>query len=316
MRRNLAYLPLRYVLFLIWLAAGCSVSEIAPTNDWAKPDDVTVTHASVATTSRTLVLVDTSGSNYWRPQMEAEVTALLAKVGPTAVGCVVPICSDSRESATPPVCAEPVETFTCWHVPLKTTGFYNTKERDEYAEAATRVAAEMDTCQAALETFKATRPDQLVRLKQQLRAYPTSAHTDIIGSIHRALEQHTDATATQVWIYSDMIDDPMGDHSALVINLAGVQVHVRQLIARGGGADVGRQMDWTTKLQAWGATEIDWKDFSPGEFAQVAVATPEEVKAPPVPVPVRSAPSESGDRGLPPVVDKPVVADHVTRQRP
>ncbi len=104
---------------------------------------------------------------------------------------------------------------------------------------------------------------------RKLKAYPVAHKTDITGAIYRALQQVTEAASSEVWIYSDMEEDPLFEGRApLSINLVGVVVHVRQLTGYGRGYGTARQQEWEVKFAGWGNPTVDWKDFTLGEFVQ------------------------------------------------
>lgn len=261
--------PVRYLLFLVWLMAACSVETIKEEQEFLPPDELRVERITMAPPLRTLILVDTSGSNTFRVKMNQEVMALVAKTEVDNNTCLIPITSDSRQANSQPYCLGQVGGIRCEHQAVRTTGFYNPQEEAAYRVAQVRLDREKDACMAEVVSRQADRPMRLEVMLGKLKAYPVAHKTDITGAIYRGLQQVTEAVAAEVWIYSDMEEDPLYEGRApLSINLVGVAVHVRQLTGYGRGYGTARQKEWEAKFTGWGNPTVDWKDFTLGEFVQ------------------------------------------------
>lgn len=316
--------PVRYLVFLVWFFAGCGdafkVETIKEEQEFLPADQLVVTRVPLPPPLRTLVLVDTSGSNTFRGKMNQEVMALVGKTEVDNDTCLIPITSDSRQANSQPHCLGQIGGITCEHPPVRSSDFYNPQEEAEYVAARQRLEGELAACWGEVTLREQTdRPQRLELMGAKLQAYPVAKKTDITGAIYRALQQVTAALATDVWIYSDMEEDPLYEGRApLAINLAGVNVHVRQLTPYGRGYSTAMQDKWLPKFQEWGDPQMDWKDFTLGEFVQtLAVTTPEPEVVEAVPsgeeaaVPVTGEPKDQSSGGPAiPAWTKPTREDH------
>lgn len=304
--------PVRYLIFLVWLAA-CSVELVEEGQDFLPPEQLSVTKGTFPPPLRTLILVDTSGSNTFRGKMNQEVMALVGRTQENDNACIIPISSDSRQANSQPYCLGQVGGVLCEHPPVRDTDFYNPQEEEAYTAARARLAQETEQCMAEVVTRRSDRPMRLQVLESKLSGYPVAHKTDITGAIFRALQQVTDAGTTELWIYSDMEEDPMyASRAELAINLTGGAVHVRQLTPYGRGYSTAMQEKWTPKFTGWGATVVDWKDFTLGEFAQNVGSESASVE----PVPVGEPPAAEAPPEPPSVDDRPTARPTTSRPEP
>lgn len=286
---------LAVVMALLVMILGCGVrpadQEQAATKatEWTPAKDLEVFRLDNLVEGQTLILVDLSKSNTSKPDMWAEVKAQVAKVGDLDEVCVLQISEDSSATSSQPWCRGILDPFTCTHYPIKEGNWTSvTREKREYVEAKARIEREMKQCEAERQVEQSRRTVQAkAGLESWIKVARDTQFTDIQGAFSRAVGMKDDgADSMEVWVYSDMEDDPLVKRSEpLTLSLADQKVHVRRLARSGAGYDSTWQTKWESVFKGWGNPTVDWKDFRQGEFGE---PDPVVVEAAPVPTPAVS----------------------------
>lgn len=233
------------------------------------PEQLTIERVEVMPAQQTYVLLDISASNTFLTDVFKEVTALVTQTPPLHQICLVPISADSRASSSAPWCRGLLDPLTCVMPAIREDDFDGMAEIRAYRAATERLQSELATCEADRETRRTT---QAARAGEPLRRWLTSLkhtqYTDISGALTKAIGMDRNGISTNVWIYSDMIEDLPKGVTASVPDLLGVTVHVRLLSKAGAGYQAtAREREWRARLTEYKAGEVEWKDFYVGEFA-------------------------------------------------
>lgn len=308
MNKNPIHLLLTVVTMLVMIL-GCGVrppdeqKAAEEAAKWVPAKDLTVNRQENQVQRKTLIMVDLSASNTSKPAMWEEVKAQVAEVGELDEVCVLQISEDSSATPSQPWCRGILDPWVCSHDPIKEGNWSSvTRQKREYAAAGTRVEGEMKQCESERLAEKARRAVQgQTSLEAWINATRNTQKTDIQGAFARSMEMKSAAvTVMDIWVYSDMEDDPLVKRSEpLTLSLAGQNVHVRRLARSGGGYDSTWQTMWTTIFTGWDNPVVDWKNFRQGEFGEA-----KQVTAP-------AAPKEPVIRTLgpmqpPPAQDSPI----------
>lgn len=251
--------------------------KAALNKEYAKPEELKVTVVPVPAKGERIFLIDVSGSMiHYLGSFGDEIVALSARDETTRV-CIQQIASDSKSTATQRLCLPPVITEVCTHENIKPNNYFNTREETAYKEATARIEKEMVDCNARLETKRnGVRDRQDTQIVTFLRKLKTTRNTDIFGAFQaiKEMTQCVDGCQREVWIFSDMKDDPIkprGDVLPVVdLSDATTSIRARVVTLNGEGYEDDRETMWSERFTTWGATSVEWKTFQVGEAAAAA----------------------------------------------
>lgn len=224
-------------------------------------------------------IIDSSGSNKFREEVASEIWGHhKTRIDEEDYACVVQIASDSLSSDTRLWCRSPIKQHNCWMPKVKESGYENTREEAAYEEALTHLESELRICERTVEEEEAERRERNeAEIQEFLSGLRSTSNTDIEGAFYKALEvSKCPGCKKHYWVWSDMEEDPLHERDQpLEINLSGAEVHVRFIANKGEGYSSRAKTEWTTQLTGWGVAEddIDWKNYSVGEFYKVARPT-------------------------------------------
>lgn len=246
-------------------------AERAEEKQWKQPDDLAVHRVKKQDAVGDVFLlldVSCSSNNAQRQKAGNEIAAIVDRAASGQRACVVPISEDSR--ATEAWCSRAIAPVECVSDPINPGPYKSQRLETKYKAATARVNAELEECRRqATSAELESRALRIRQAKEFIARLPAAPNTDIAGALYHVTElRKQSAEPFDLWVYSDMVEDPMRSRVGnLGINISGGVVHVRQLLARGAGYLDNGTLKWTTQFKSWGATSVDWKDFQYGEFS-------------------------------------------------